>query len=93
MKKYALILFLAACTPTQEPAQTVINYTDNSQTVQVVGDGNNMAATTDVQTAQTSTPQQTTENTTEDNMYIFWLVVLGLGFAVGLYFYLKKKVL
>lgn len=93
MKKYALILLLAACTPAQEPAQTVINYTDNSQTVQVVGDGNNMAATTDVQTAQTSTPQQTTENTTEDNMYIFWLVVLGLGLAVGLYFYLRKKVL
>ena len=44
-------VLLNGCGSRQEPAQTVINFTDNSQLVQVVGDNNNMAATTDVQTA------------------------------------------
>lgn len=90
-----LCLLLSGCLMGQKPVQTVINYTDNSQTIQVAGDGNQLAATTDVQTAQTTTPQQTTENTTEDNMWIFWLVLLGVAIGGGylLYWYQKKRVL
>jgi len=90
-----LFFLLNACTPSQEPVQTVINYTDNSQTIQVVGDSNQVGATTDVQTSQTSTPHQTTENTTEDNMWIFWLVLLGVAIGGGYlyYWYRKKKVI
>ena len=90
-----LLVGLFGCTPSQEPVQTVINYTDNSQTIQVVGEGNQLAATTDVQTAQTTTPQQTTENTTEDNMWIFLLVLLGVAIGGGylLYRYQKKRIL
>ena len=95
IKKILIAFVLFGCTPSQEPVQTVINYTDNSQTIQVAGDGNQLAATTDVQTAQTSTPQQTTENTTEDNMWIFWLVLLGVAIGGGylLYCYQKKRIL
>lgn len=90
-----LLVGLFGCTPSQEPVQTVINYTDNSQTIQVAGDGNQLAATTDIQAEQTTTPQQTTENTTEDNMWIFWLVLLGVAIGGGylLYWYQKKRIL
>lgn len=89
-----LLIGLFGCAPKQEPVQTVINYTDNSQTIQVAGDGNQLAATTDIQAEQTTTPQQTTENTTEDNMWIFWLVALGVAIGGGylLYWYYKKRV-
>lgn len=89
-----LLIGLFGCAPRQEPVQTVINYTDNSQTIQVAGDGNQLAATTDIQAEQTTTPQQTTENTTEDNMWIFWLVVLGVAICGGylLYRYYKKRI-
>ena len=86
-----LCLLLSGCLMGQKPAQTVINYTDNSQTVQVIGDNNNMTTTTDVQTAQTSTPQQVTENTTKDNMWIFWLVLLGVIIVGCIYIYKKKR--
>ena len=93
---FALLLILTVllngCGSQQEPAQTVINFTDNSQLVQVVGDNNNMAATTDVQASQTSTPQQTTENTTEDNTLIF-LIIVGIILGIGIYWYQKKKVI
>lgn len=91
-----LILFiiglLYGCGSKQEPAQTVINFTDNSQLVQVVGDNNNMAATTDVQASQTATPQQTTENKEEDNTLIF-LIIAGIILGVGIYWYQKKRLL
>lgn len=98
MRKTVAVLLLVglfACEPTQKPSQTVINYTDNSQTIQVAGDGNQLAATTDIQAEQTTTPQQTTENTTEDNMWIFWLVLLGVAIGGGylLYWYQKKRIL
>lgn len=95
MKKFIILLillFLQACGSKQEPAQTVINYTDNSQLVQVVGDNNNMAATTDVQASQTATPQQTTENKEEDNTLIF-LIIAGIILGVGIYWYQKKRLL
>lgn len=92
MKYFLLVLLLAGCGSQQEPAQTVINFTDNSQLVQVVGDNNNMAATTDVQASQTATPQQTTENTTEDNTLIF-LIIAGIILGVGIYWYQKKRLL
>lgn len=83
---------LHGCGSQQEPAQTVINFTDNSQLVQVVGDNNNMAATTDVQASQTATPEQTTENTTEDNTLIF-LIIAGIILGIGIYWYQKKRLL
>lgn len=93
---FALLLIstvlLNGCGSKQEPAQTVINFTDNSQLVQVVGDNNNMAATTDVQASQTSTPQQTTEDTTEDNTLIF-LIIAGIILGVGIYWYQKKRII
>lgn len=93
---FALLLIstvlLNGCGSRQEPAQTVINFTDNSQLVQVVGDNNNMAATTDVQASQTSTPQQTTEDTTEDNTLIF-LIIAGIILGVGIYWYQKKRII
>ena len=92
MKYLLIFLLLAGCGSKQEPAQTVINYTDNSQLVQVVGDNNNMAATTDVQASQTATPQQTTENTTQDNTLIF-LIIAGIILGVGIYWYQKKRLL
>ena len=95
MKYLFIIMFLFACSPKQEPAQTVINYTDNSQIVQVVGDNNQMDATSDVQAAeQSATPTQTTENTTKDNT-IFWVmfILISVGIAVGIYWYQKKRVL
>ena len=90
-----LLIGLFGCAPKQEPVQTVINYTDNSQTIQVAGDGNQLAATTDIQAEQTTTPQQTTENTTEDSMWIFWGVLLfaAIGGGVLLYWYQKKRFL
>lgn len=87
-----LTVLLNGCGSQQEPAQTVINFTDNSQLVQVVGDNNNMAATTDVQASQTSTPQQTTEDKTEDNTLIF-LIIAGIILGVGIYWYQKKRLL
>lgn len=93
---FALLLIstvlLNGCGSKQEPAQTVINYTDNSQVVQVVGDNNNMAATTDVQASQAATPQQTTEDTTEDNTLIF-LIIAGIILGVGIYWYQKKRII
>lgn len=88
-----LLIKLMACAPTQEPVQTIINYTDNSQVVQVVGDNNQMDATSDIQAQQTSTPTQTTEETTEDEMWKFWLVVFVIACGVGLYWYKKKRIL
>lgn len=88
-----LLVCLFGCAPSQEPVQTVINYTDNSQTIQVAGDGNQLSATTDIQAEQTTTPQQTTENTTEDNMWKFWLVVFAVLCGVALYWYQKKRIL
>ena len=85
-------ILLNGCGTRQEPAQTVINFTDNSQLVQVVGDNNNMDATTDVQTAQTATPQQTTENTEKDNTLLI-LLILGIILGVGIYWYQKKKLI
>ena len=90
-----LTLLLNGCSPKQEPAQTVINYTDNSQVVQVVGDNNQMAATSDVQAGQQSaTPTQTTENTTKDNA-MFWVMFMfvAIGIAVYIYQYQKKRIL
>ena len=93
MKYFLLVLLLAGCGSQQEPAQTVINYTDNSQLVQVVGDNNQMAATSDVQAAeQSATPIQTTENTTKDNTLIF-LIIAGIILGVGIYWYQKKRIL
>lgn len=93
MKYLLVLMFLFACSPNQEPAQTVINYTDNSQIVQVVGDNNQMDATSDVQAAeQSATPTQTTENTTKDNTLIF-LIIAGIILGVGIYWYQKKRVL
>ena len=93
MKYLFILLFLFACSPNQEPAQTVINYTDNSQIVQVVGDNNQMDATSDVQAAeQSATPTQTTENTTKDNTLIF-LIIAGIILGIGIYWYQKKRVL
>lgn len=90
-----LFFLLIGCTPSQEPVQTVINYTDNSQTIQVVGDSNQLSATTDVQAQQTSTPQQTTENTTKDSMWIFWLIVVCalVGGGYLYYWYRKKRII
>ena len=96
MRKTVAVLLLVGlfgCVPSQEPVQTVINYTDNSQTIQVAGDGNQLSATTDIQAEQTTTPQQTTEDTTEDGMWKFWLVVLGVLCGVVLYWYQKKRIL
>ena len=90
-----LLLCFFGCSPKQEPSQTVINYTDNSQIVQVVGDNNQMAATSDVQAgSQSATPTQTTENTTKDNA-IFWVmfVLISACIAVGVYWYQKKRIL
>ena len=88
-----LILCFFGCSPKQEPVQTVINYTDNSQTVQVIGDNNQMDATSDVQAAeQSATPTQTTENTTKDNTLIF-LIIAGIILGVGIYWYQKKRIL
>ena len=87
-------IILVSCTPTQEPVQTIINYTDNSQVVQVVGDNNQLDATSDIQAAeQTATPTQTTEETTEDGMWKFWLVVFAVLCGVVLYWYQKKRML
>ena len=91
-----LLVGLFGCIPSQEPVQTVINYTDNSQTIQVAGDGNQLSATSDIQAAeQTATPTQTTENTTKNDMWKFWVVLLfvAIGGGVLLYWYQKKKVL
>lgn len=96
IKKILIAFVLFGCTPSQEPVQTVINYTDNSQTIQVAGDGNQLAATSDIQAAeQTATPTQTTENTTKNDMWKFWVVLLfvAIGGGVLLYWYQKKKVL
>lgn len=88
-----LILCLFGCSPKQEPTQTVINYTDNSQIVQVVGDNNQMTAASDVQAgSQSATPTQTTENTTKDNTLIF-LIIAGIILAIGVYWYQRKRVL
>lgn len=92
MRYLIILVFLFACSPKQEPSQTVINYTDNSQIVQVVGDNNQMAATSDVQAAeQSATPTQTTENTTKDNTLIF-LIIAGIILGVGIYLYQKKRI-
>ena len=93
IKKILIAFVLFGCTPSQEPVQTVINYTDNSQTIQVAGDGNQLAATTDVQAEQTTTPTQTTEETTEDGMWKLWLVVFAVLCGVALYWYQKKRIL
>ena len=96
MRKTVAVLLLVGlfgCAPKQEPVQTIINYTDNSQTVQVAGDGNQLAAKTDVQAEQTSTPQQTTEDTTEDGMWKFWLVVLVVLCGFVFYWYKNKRIL
>ncbi len=90
-----LILCLFGCSPRQEPTQTVINYTDNSQIVQVVGDNNQMATTSDVQAAeQSATPMQTTENTSKSDT-LFWvtMIIISLCIAFGIYWYQKKRVL
>lgn len=90
-----LLLCFFGCSPKQEPSQTVINYTDNSQIVQVVGDNNQMAATSDVQAgSQSATPTQTTENTTKDNA-MFWVLFMfvAIGIAIYVYQYQKKRVL
>ena len=90
-----ILLCLFGCSPKQEPNQTVINYTDNSQIVQVVGDNNQMAATSDVQAGQQSaTPTQTTENTSKSDA-IFWVmfVLISACIAVGVYWYQKKRIL
>ena len=88
-----IMLCVFGCSPRQEPSQTVINYTDNSQIVQVVGDNNQMDATSDVQAAeQSATPTQTTENTTKDNTLIF-LIIAGIILGVGIYLYQKKRIL
>lgn len=88
-----LLLCFLGCSPKQEPNQTVINYTDNSQIVQVVGDNNQMAATSDVQAgSQSATPTQTTENTTKDNTLMF-LIIAGIILGVGIYWYQKKRIL
>lgn len=88
-----LLLCFFGCSPRQEPSQTVINYTDNSQIVQVVGDNNQMAATSDVQAgSQSATPTQTTENTTKDNTLIF-LIIAGIILGVGVYWYQRKRIL
>jgi len=90
-----LLVGLFGCTPAQEPVQTIINYTDNSQTIQVAGDGNQLSATSDIQAQQTSTPTQTTENTTQNDMWKFWVVFLFVAIGGGalLYWYQKKRVL
>ena len=88
-----ILLCLFGCSPKQEPSQTVINYTDNSQVVQVVGDNNQMAATSDVQAGQQSaTPTQTTENTTKDNTLMF-LIIAGIILGIGIYWYQRKRIL
>lgn len=93
-----IILFLLCffgCSPRQEPSQTVINYTDNSQIVQVVGDNNQMAATSDVQAAeQSATPTQTTENTSKSDAW-FWItfILITIAIAVGIYWYQRKRIL
>ena len=93
MKKLLILpILLFACTPKQEPVQTIINYTDNSQTIQVAGDGNQLAATTDIETAQTAKPEQTTENVKEDNMWIVWVLVL-VAIVGAIYWYQKKRIL
>jgi len=95
-KVIIFILFvLFGCVPIQKPTQSIINYTDNSQTIQVVGDSNQMSATTDVQAQQTSTPKQTTENTTKDSMWIFWLIIVCalVGGGYLYYWYRKKRII
>lgn len=95
MKYLIFLAFLVACTPKQEPAQTVVNYTDNSQIIQLVGDNNQMAATSDVQAAeQSATPAQTTENTTKSDTS-FWItfILIAVAIAVGVYWYQRKRVL
>ena len=88
-----LLLCFFGCSPKQEPVQTVINYTDNSQIVQMVGDNNQMTATSDVQAgSQSATPTQTTENTTKDNTLIF-LIIAGIILGIGIYWYQKKRIL
>lgn len=90
-----VILCLCCCSPRQEPAQTVINYTDNSQIVQVVGDNNQMVATSDVQAgSQSATPTQTTENTSKSDTF-FWvtMIIISLCIAFGIYWYQKKRIL
>ena len=90
-----LLVGLFACEPTQKPVQTVINYTDNSQTIQVAGEGNQLSTTSDIQAQQTSTPTQTTENTTKSDAWLFWLIfiLISAGIVVGVYWYQKKRIL
>lgn len=92
MRIFLVLLLLGGCVSAQKPNQTVINYTDNSQIIQVVGDSNNMSAVSDTKSEQTASADQKNEQTTKNGMWIFWLVVLGvvsLG-CVFLYFYLTK---
>ena len=94
MKHFTILLvltFLQSCVPNQKPAQTIINYTDNS--IQLVGDGNQVSS--ELMAQQTATPTQTTDNTTKSGAWIFWLImVIGtVGSVVLLYWYQKKRLL
>lgn len=86
--------FMAGCTR-QVPVQTTINYTDNSQMTQVAGDGNHLAATSDITSQQSAAPEQKTEAKSGG---LFWLFMLGMlsgiilsAAGVAAYFYVKKK--
>jgi len=94
MKKIFLtvLVFLCGCVPSQKPSQTIINYTDNSQTIQVAGDGNQVSPTSEIMAQQNATPTQTTEETTKDDMWILLLIILLVSGCI-LYFYQKKRLL
>lgn len=71
---------LAGCGTKQTPVQQTINYTDNRQITQVAGDGNQLAATSDVQADQSAVPEQTTETKSGGG---FWLFMFGLLCGLG----------
>lgn len=91
MKIFLFVLFLVvcACAPRQEPVQTVVNYTDNSQTIQVLGDNNELKPKTDITAQQTTKPQQTAENTTKNGMWIYWTII-SVALVVGIYVFRKR---
>ena len=91
MKIFLFVLFfvVCACAPRQEPVQTVVNYTDNSQIIQVLGDNNELKPKTDIQAQQTTKPQQTAENTTKNGMWIYWTII-SVALVIGIYIFRKR---